>query len=105
MTLISVMGGSRSLIHIYLPKAYQISQLYLPSCQDGSLEIGGGKSIGIREIHMEEDAGKLVHDAFSDASLADYNRCGVPLIEIVTQPDFRSGEEVIEYLTLSLIHI
>ena len=88
-----------------LPKAYQISQLYLPICQDGSLEIGGGKSIGIREIHMEEDAGKLVHDAFSDASLADYNRCGVPLIEIVTQPDFRSGEEVIEYLTLSLIHI
>ncbi len=82
-----------------LPKAYQISQLYLPICQDGSLEIGGGKSIGIREIHMEEDAGKLVHDAFSDASLADYNRCGVPLIEIVTQPDFRSGEEVIEYLT------
>ena len=50
-----------------LPKAYQISQLYLPICQDGSLEIGGGKSIGIREIHMEEDAGKLVHDAFSDA--------------------------------------
>lgn len=85
-----------------LPKAYQISQLYLPFARDGKVEImtkaGEKKSIGIHEIHMEEDAGKLVHSPFGDASYADYNRCGVPLLEIVSEPDFRSGEEVIAYL-------
>lgn len=85
-----------------LPKAYQISQLYLPVCHDGGIEVetedGGAKRIGIREIHMEEDAGKLVHDPWEDCSLVDYNRCGVPLIEIVSQPDFRSAHEVISYL-------
>jgi aspartyl-tRNA(Asn)/glutamyl-tRNA(Gln) amidotransferase subunit B len=85
-----------------LPKAYQISQLYHPICTDGYLEIeshtGGVKRIGIREIHMEEDAGKLVHDAREDATLADFNRCGVPLLEIVSQPDFRAASEVLEYL-------
>ena len=81
-----------------LPKAYQISQLYLPICHDGAVDIGGGKTIRIHEMHMEEDAGKLVHDPWLDQTRADYNRCGVPLIEIVTEPDFRSAEEVIAYL-------
>ena len=80
---------------------YQISQLYLPICHDGGVEIetaGGKKIIGIHEIHMEEDAGKLVHDEWEDCSLVDYNRSGVPLIEIVSEPDMRSAEEVIAYL-------
>ncbi|MEQ2456976.1 Asp-tRNA(Asn)/Glu-tRNA(Gln) amidotransferase subunit GatB [Flavonifractor hominis] len=81
-----------------LPKAYQISQLYLPIARDGAVDIGGGKTIRIHELHMEEDAGKLVHDPWLDQTMADYNRCGVPLIEIVTEPDFRSAEEVIAYL-------
>ncbi len=85
-----------------LPKAYQISQLYLPICRNGFIEVkaadGGMKKIGIHEIHMEEDAGKLVHDEFSDCTLVDYNRCGVPLLEIVSEPDFRSAEEVVDYL-------
>ncbi|MCI7472130.1 MAG: Asp-tRNA(Asn)/Glu-tRNA(Gln) amidotransferase subunit GatB [Clostridiales bacterium] len=81
-----------------LPKAYQISQLYLPICHDGAVDIGGGKTIRIHELHMEEDAGKLLHDPWLDQTRADYNRCGVPLIEVVTEPDFRSAEEVISYL-------
>ena len=83
------------------PQNYQISQLYLPICHDGSVEIetaGGKKIIGIHEIHMEEDAGQLVHDEWEDCSLVDYNRSGVPLIEIVSEPDMRSAEEVIAYL-------
>lgn len=85
-----------------LPKAYQISQLYLPICRNGHIDIevdGIEKSIGIHEIHMEEDAGKLVHDPWDDVTLVDYNRCGVPLIEIVSEPDMRSADEVIAYLT------
>lgn len=84
-----------------LPKAYQVSQLYLPICRDGGIEIEVGgvkKTIGIHEIHMEEDAGKLVHDEWDDCTLVDYNRCGVPLIEIVSEPDMRSADEVIAYL-------
>lgn len=80
---------------------YQISQLYLPICHDGWVEIdtpAGKKKIGIHEIHMEEDAGKLVHDEWEDCSLVDYNRSGVPLIEIVSEPDMRSADEVIAYL-------
>ena len=83
------------------PQNYQISQLYLPICHDGGVEIetaGGKKIIGIHEIHLEEDAGKLVHDEWEDCSLVDYNRSGVPLIEIVSEPDMRSAEEVIAYL-------
>ena len=83
------------------PQNYQISQLYLPICHDGGVEIetaGGKKIIGIHEIHMEEDAGKLVHDEWEDCSLVDYNRSGVPLIEIVSEPDMGSAEEVIAYL-------
>ena len=83
------------------PQNYQISQLYLPICYDGGIEIEteeGKKTIGIHEIHMEEDAGKLVHDDWEAVSLVDYNRSGVPLIEIVSEPDMRSSEEVIAYL-------
>ena len=86
-----------------LPKAYQVSQLYLPICQNGRVPIetedGVKKDIRIHEIHMEEDAGKLIHDEFNDETKCDYNRCGVPLIEIVSEPDFRSAEEVIAYLS------
>ncbi len=123
------------------PQNYQISQLYLPICRDGYVEIDvkegyaeeqppqvdcgqgkgtdtghaasesaqrdrnasgaiepGKKRIGIHEIHMEEDAGKLIHDEWEDCTLVDYNRSGVPLIEIVSEPDMRSAEEVIAYL-------
>lgn len=83
------------------PQNYQISQLYLPICHDGGVEIetnAGSKTIGIHEIHMEEDAGKLIHDDWEEVSLVDYNRSGVPLIEIVSEPDMRSAEEVIAYL-------
>jgi aspartyl-tRNA(Asn)/glutamyl-tRNA(Gln) amidotransferase subunit B len=84
-----------------LPKAYQISQLYLPICRDGKIEIAtkdGKKTIGIQEIHMEEDAGKLMHDSVENITLVDYNRCGVPLLEIVSKPDMRSADEVVAYL-------
>lgn len=84
-----------------LPKAYQTSQLYMPICQNGSLEIeieGKKKSVGILEIHMEEDAGKLIHDESNDYTYVDYNRSGVPLIEIVSKPDMSSKEEVIAFL-------
>ena len=80
------------------PQNYQISQLYLPICHDGYLELESGKRIRIHELHMEEDAGKLVHDGASGQTLVDYNRAGVPLIEIVTEPDFRTAEEVIDFL-------
>ena len=83
------------------PQNYQISQLYLPICRNGHVDIEteqGTKAIGIHEIHMEEDAGKLIHDEWEDCSLVDYNRSGVPLIEIVSEPDMRSAQEVIAYL-------
>ena len=83
------------------PQNYQISQLYLPICRDGHVEIetdAGTKSVGIHEIHMQEDAGKLIHDEWEDCSLVDYNRSGVPLIEIVSEPDMRSADEVVAYL-------
>ena len=85
-----------------LPKAYQISQLYLPFAHDGHVDLktksGRDVTIRIHEIHMEEDAGKLVHSLFGDTTYPDYNRCGVPLIEIVSELDMRSAEEVIAYL-------
>ncbi|MGN0298306.1 MAG: Asp-tRNA(Asn)/Glu-tRNA(Gln) amidotransferase subunit GatB [Lachnospiraceae bacterium] len=83
------------------PQNYQISQLYAPICHDGYVEIevnGTKKQVRIHEIHMEEDAGKLIHDEWDDCSLVDFNRSGVPLIEIVSEPDMRSAEEVIAYL-------
>ncbi len=82
-----------------LPKAYQISQLYLPICRNGHIEIeteNGKKRIGIHEIHIEEDAGKLIHG--NSGTLIDYNRCGVPLLEIVTEPDFSDSTEVVAFL-------
>ena len=83
------------------PQNYQISQLYLPIARDGYVEIESGngkKKVRIHEMHMEEDAGKLVHDEWDDTSLVDYTRSGVPLVEIVSEPDMRSAEEVIAYL-------
>ena len=83
------------------PQNYQISQLYLPIARDGYVEIESGsgkKKVRIHEMHMEEDAGKLVHDDFYDCSLVDLNRSGVPLIEIVSEPDMRSADEVVAYL-------
>jgi aspartyl/glutamyl-tRNA(Asn/Gln) amidotransferase, B subunit len=84
-----------------LPKAYQISQFDVPLCAGGYVDIltqGGIKRIGVTRIHIEEDAGKLLHgDSFS-GSLVDFNRCGVPLIEIVSEPDLRSAEEAKIYL-------
>lgn len=84
------------------PQNYQISQLYLPICRNGHVDIeledGTVKPVRIHEIHMEEDAGKLVHDDWSGESLVDFNRSGVPLIEIVSEPDMRSAKEVIAYL-------
>ncbi len=84
-----------------LPKAYQISQFDLPLCVGGFVEIeteNGKKKIGITRIHIEEDAGKLLHDVIPGKSLVDYNRCGVPLIEIVSEPDLRSAQEAHAYL-------
>lgn len=83
-----------------LPKAYQISQYDLPLCVGGHLTIetpDGEKRIGITRIHIEEDAGKLVHDA-EHGTLIDCNRCGVPLIEIVSEPDIRTPQEAVAYL-------
>ncbi len=86
-----------------LPKAYQISQLYLPICRNGYIEIddsinGGKKKVRIHEIHMEEDAGKLIHDEWNDCTLVNYNRCGVPLLEIVSEPDIASADEAVQYV-------
>ena len=87
-----------------MPKNYQISQYDLPIAEHGHLEIdmdGVTKRIGITRLHMEEDTGKLVHQGTittTPFSLVDYNRAGVPLIEIVSEPDLRSPEEAREYL-------
>jgi len=85
-----------------LPKSYQISQFDRPLCEKGYIEIenedGEKKNIGITRIHIEEDAGKLNHDDFGGGCLVDLNRAGVPLIEIVSEPDMRSSEEADKYL-------
>ncbi|QSZ26926.1 Asp-tRNA(Asn)/Glu-tRNA(Gln) amidotransferase subunit GatB [Aceticella autotrophica] len=84
-----------------LPKAYQISQYDLPLCKNGYVEIEtseGKKKIGLTRLHIEEDAGKLMHENL-EGSLVDYNRTGVPLAEIVSEPDIRTPEEAYEYLT------
>lgn len=91
-----------------LPKGYQISQFETPICMDGYVEIapdegGDGEAppvrIGLTRIHMEEDAGKSIHDQDPLATLVDHNRCGVPLIEIVSEPDMRSPKQAYRYLT------
>ena len=79
-----------------LPKAYQISQYDMPLCKNGYIELSNGRKIGITRIHIEEDAGKLVHQGGS--TFVDYNRGGVPLIEIVSEPDIRSIDEAKEYV-------
>ena len=84
-----------------LPKAYQISQAEVPLCENGRLDImidGEIRTIGVTRIHIEEDAGKLLHDESFAGSLVDLNRCGVPLIEIVSEPDMRSSAEAKAYL-------
>ena len=82
-----------------LPKAYQISQLDLPLCINGKVELSTGTTVRINRIHLEEDAGKLLHDDYHGQSWADYNRCSVPLIEIVTEPDMKSPEEAAEFVS------
>ena len=82
-----------------LPKNYQISQYDLPLASDGEVEIGDGRVIRIERAHMEEDAGKLVHEENGTRSFVDLNRTGTPLLEIVTHPDLKSAEEVYAYLT------
>ena len=84
-----------------LPNAFQLTQFYAPICRNGHLDIdvdGNKKTIGIKQIHMEEDAGKLVHDTRGALTFMDFNRCGMPLLEIVSLPDLRSAAEVIAYL-------
>jgi aspartyl-tRNA(Asn)/glutamyl-tRNA(Gln) amidotransferase subunit B len=86
-----------------LPKGYQISQFDKPLAEHGYIDIGPNRRIGITRLHMEEDAGKSLHDGFPDSdkfTYIDLNRSGVPLIEIVSEPDMRSPEEAYEYLTL-----
>lgn len=84
-----------------LPKAYQTSQYDLPLCLAGHVDVKVGdiqKTIGITRIHIEEDAGKLIHDAYTGNTLVDMNRCAVPLIEIVSEPDMRSAEDAVAYM-------
>ena len=84
-----------------LPKGYQISQYELPICAHGYVDVelhGTVKRVRLTRIHMEEDAGKNIHDAHGDSSLVDLNRAGVPLLEIVSEPDLRSSEEAGAYL-------
>lgn len=80
-----------------LPKAYQITQFEYPICEDGVVQLAS-KQIRINRIHIEEDAGKLIHDGESGLTEIDFNRCGVPLIEIVTEPDFESAEQVVDFV-------
>lgn len=83
------------------PKAYQISQYDLPLCEHGYVDVpleDGKKRIGITRIHIEEDAAKLIHDAYTGDTLVDMNRCSVPLIEIVSEPDIRSAKEAVAYM-------
>jgi len=84
-----------------LPKGYQISQYELPLCERGYLDVtlnGGHRRIGITRIHLEEDAGKNLHEGIAGASHVDLNRAGVPLLEIVSEPDIRSPQEALAYL-------
>lgn len=82
-----------------LCKAYQISQLQKPICIGGGIQLDSGKFIRLNRIHLEEDAGKLIHVNSAVGTLIDYNRGGVPLIEIVTEPDISSAEEAVEFMT------
>ena len=88
-----------------LPKAYQISQLDLPLCINGRLQLSTGTVVRINRIHLEEDAGKMLHDDYHGQSWADYNRCSVPLIEIVTEPDINSPEEAAEFVSKIALYL
>lgn len=88
-----------------LPKAYQISQLDLPLCINGKVELSTGTVVRIHQIHLEEDAGKMVHDDYHGQSWADYNRCSVPLIEIVSEPDITSAEEAAEFVSKIALYL
>lgn len=81
-----------------LSKAYQISQLVRPICIGGNIKLDNGKTIRINRIHLEEDAGKLIHKTKTIGTLVDYNRGGIPLIELVTEPDFSNADEAVEFL-------
>ena len=84
-----------------LPAGYQVTQWFAPICKNGWIDIetvAGGRRITLKQIHIEEDAGKLVHDPRTRSSLVDFNRTSVPLVEIVSKPDFRTAEEVNAYL-------
>ncbi len=77
-----------------LPKGYQISQYDLPLCKGGYLDIGDGKKIDLERIHLEEDTGRLLHPEDEKYTLVDFNRAGIPLMELVTRPDLKSGKEI-----------
>ena len=81
-----------------LPTGHQITQFFAPVCTNGWVELDSGKRITLKQIHIEEDAGKLIHEPRTRTTLVDFNRASVPLIEIVSNPDFRSADEVNEYL-------
>ena len=81
-----------------LPKSYQISQFNAPICRGGGITLDSGKFIRFNRIHLEEDSGKLVHDYESNRTLVDFNRCGIPLVEMVTEPEFHTSEEVVEFI-------
>ena len=87
----------KSYFYADLPNGYQITQMYAPICTGGGLDIGGGRFIRLHHIHLEEDAGKLIHDNARNTTRIDFNRAGVPLIEIVTMPDMRSAEEAVAF--------
>ena len=92
-----------------LPKGYQISQYELPIVQSGKIEIelsdGTRKDIGITRAHLEEDAGKSIHDKFNSETAIDLNRAGTPLLEIVSEPDIRSAEEASSYMQKIAINL
>ena len=81
-----------------LPTGHQITQFFAPICKDGWIDLDNGTRITLKQIHLEEDAGKLVHDARTRSTLVDFNRASVPLVEIVSNPDFRTASEVTDYL-------
>ncbi len=81
-----------------LPKGYQISQYDEPFCMNGKVNLSNGKTVRIRRVHMEEDTGKLLHEDLEKSTLIDFNRSGIPLVEIVTEPDFNNAKDVKEYL-------
>ena len=97
-----VQGGPQEYFYPDLPKAYQISQFDVPICENGEVFFyvdGEKKSCRLERIHFEEDAGKLLHDEI-DGTVVDFNRCGVPLIEMVTKPDLHSSAEAKEFLEM-----